>query len=214
MKASLWKLFQTTVFPEPSTETLFNQYHDTNLSVDRITAPFIRQHNLEKYLHSLSDNPTTLVIGEAPGPWGCRFSGVPFTSEQQLCTHRLPLQGQQSSNTDTAYTSRSSQVFWNTMLQYHPHFLVWNAIPYHPHHHNNHLSVRNPTKTEIAAHQKQLIAVYVLVQPTLVIAIGRTAEYALNRAGIANHYVRHPSYGGATQFTKGITRPLSSQVAS
>lgn len=209
MKTSLWTFLQTTVFPRPSTVTLFNQYRDTNLSVDQINAPLIRQNNLENYLISVSENPHTLVVGEAPGPWGCRFSGVPFTSENQLCTNDLPFQGQQSSNNDAAYSSRSSQMFWDTMLQYHPHFFVWNAIPYHPHHHDNNLSVRNPTKTEIKENQNHLIALYSIVQPNLVIAVGRNAEYALNRTGIVNHYVRHPSYGGAKQFAKGITRLLS-----
>ena len=56
-----------------------------------------RQGNLLNYLLHFEGKPRYLIVGEAPGPWGCRFSGVPFTSERQLAQGELPFAGEPTS---------------------------------------------------------------------------------------------------------------------
>ncbi|MFA4936156.1 MAG: hypothetical protein WC568_10015, partial [Candidatus Methanoperedens sp.] len=92
-KDDLWSIFENKLFLFPTTEVLFNQYKQVNLDVDLPNAHEIRKQNLRNYLESFSEKPSILVVGEAAGPWGCRFSGVPFTGEKQLCMHNLPFSG-------------------------------------------------------------------------------------------------------------------------
>jgi len=81
---SLWNLFKNKIFAIPSSEILFNQYMSSNIDVDLPNAAEIRRKNLYDYFKSFPKKPSFVLIGEAPGPWGCRFSGIPFTGERQL----------------------------------------------------------------------------------------------------------------------------------
>ncbi len=91
-----WSFLEETVFSIPSvlegTRPLFNPYHDTNPDFDLPQAAAIRQANLSSFLDSLPERPPVLLVGEAPGWHGCRFSGIPFTSELQLSNGILPFQ--------------------------------------------------------------------------------------------------------------------------
>jgi hypothetical protein len=52
--------------------------------------------------------------------------------------------------------------------------------------------------------QPLLLSLLELIRPRKVIAIGRDAHIALAELGIASTNVRHPSYGGQTEFITGI----------
>ena len=75
------ELLETRVSLTPSTEVLFSQYRDVNAEYDLSNAADVRRQTLANYIGCFSDAPPTLLVGEAAGPWGCRFSGVPFTVE-------------------------------------------------------------------------------------------------------------------------------------
>jgi uracil-DNA glycosylase len=206
---NLWNLFENKVFPVHSTDTLFNQYNDTDLNVDLPNADKIRRKNLRSYLMSFPKRPSIVVIGEAPGPRGCRFSGVPFTSEAQLCKGILPFKGLQSSINDTPYSENTATIFWKVMLHHFPKFFMWNCVSYHPHKPGEILSIRNPTKNEIVIYSKLLSEILLLIKPKHLVAVGRSAEFALNEIGFPYIYVRHPSCGGAKDFRTSIERIFS-----
>lgn len=203
---NIWNFLKKKVFPSLSTEMLFNQYNDKDLSVDLPNADKIRRENLMSYLRSFSMRPYILVVGEAPGPWGCRFSGVPFTSETQLCNGDLPFAGRQSSINLSPYSENTATIFWNAMLPHHPKFFVWNCIPFHPHKRGKLLSIRNPTRVEVSICSNHLSGILSLVEPELIVAVGRKPELALNHIDASSIYVRHPSRGGANNFKTGIER--------
>lgn len=156
--------------------------------------------------------PSILVVGEAAGPWGCRFSGVPFTGEEQLIRGVLPFVGGRSSNDKPLidvekphpYTSNSAEIFWEVMETNYPKFLVWDCVPVHPHELGEPLSVRNPSPEEIEQFSHLLKEIYDVMKPTVVAAVGRIAESALHRIGLKAIYVRHPSHGGADKFRAGM----------
>jgi uracil-DNA glycosylase len=188
--------------------SLFNQYNSIIPDVDLPDAPEIRRENLRRYLRSFSENPTAIVIGEAPGWRGCRFSGIPFTSEAQLCDNTVPfLKGFQSSNHHLPYKENTATIFWQHMAHYHPTFFVWNCIPFHPYKPNDPLSNRTPSNEEIIDHLMLLSEMISLIKPDLIVAVGKSAEHALKKMNnIAFTYVRHPAHGGASDFRAGMEK--------
>src|SRR5690554_885232 len=99
----VWNLLEREVFSAPSTDRLFNLYRDVNEDLDRPDAAEIRRTNLYRYLERYQSFPPVLLLAEAPGPRGCRFSGVPFVSEAQLLDDTFPIDGYQSSARETPH---------------------------------------------------------------------------------------------------------------
>lgn len=216
-KDDLWSRFENKLFSVPTTGGLFNQYNkQVNPKVDLPNAHEIRKQNLKNYLESFSEKPSILVVGEAAGPWGCRFSGVPFTGEKQLCENTLPFSGCRSSiekplinvKKKPPYTSQSAKTFWEVMMPHHTEFFVWDCVPFHPHNPDDPLSVRNPTKVEVSSCIELLGQINEIIKPKNILAIGRKAEIALKQIDVypVPVYVRHPSHGGANQFTTEVKR--------
>jgi hypothetical protein len=206
MLDDLWDLFQEQVFPVSSDERLFNPYGGRNESCDRRTAAHIRRENLRNYLACFKAPPPVLLIGEAPGPWDCRFSGVPITGERHLLDPEFPLHGRQSSTAERPHASNSSVLFWSVMLDSFPRFLIWNSVPLHPHKEGEPLSVRGPKQSEVRRFRPVVDRVVSIVEPRVVVAMGRKAEGTLEAIGVACTYVRHPSHGGAKPFEQGMRR--------
>jgi uracil-DNA glycosylase len=200
----LIEYLEQELFPVPSTPAFFNPYNDSNPLVDKKNAPQIRRSNLILYLSSYDKVPRILLVGEAPGYRGCRFTGVPFTSEKQLYYNELPFNGTQSSNSTKPYSEGSASVIWNNLSQFFPSFILWNCFPFHPHQSNNVLSNRKPKTKEINEFSPILLKLHELINPKLVLSIGRTAETTLQKLGIDSTYIRHPSYGGSNIFKAQI----------
>jgi uracil-DNA glycosylase len=203
---SVWDFFKEALFlPSPQDETLFNPYRDNNPAQDLPNGAQIRRHNLHNYLASFQAPPRVLIIGEAPGWRGCRFSGVPFTSEYLLVRGELPFSGRQSSRRASPHTEATATIFWETLRGHHAHFLAWNCLPFHPFEDGNPRSNRTPAAGEIKRHQEILAGLINLLRAIQVVALGRSAERALQDLEIPCLYVRHPSHGGKTEFQRGMT---------
>jgi hypothetical protein len=210
--AKLWRDLEAIIAEAPSTDTVFNQYRDCNRLVDLPDAAAIRRENLRRYMAGAMKTAAFLVVGEAAGPWECRFSGVPFTGERQLLDPSFPLRGRRSSRpvpacptrTDPPFMSRSALIFWNVMRPFHNRFLLWNAFPLHSHKPQDVLSVRNPTQKEVSQFAKALRLIKAYLDPTHMVALGRVAFEAVEAIGEAPIYVRHPSQGGKQAFTEGV----------
>jgi hypothetical protein len=208
----LWKLLENELFLRESTAELFNQYRNRDLAVDLPDVNEIRKENLWNYLNSFSERPSILMVGEAAGPWGCRFSGVPFTGEKQFCESIFPFFGHQSSKNNPSletkkfppYVSLSAKIFWKVLKPCHPKFFVWDCVPLHPHEVNKILSVRNPTSREVSDFSELLRKIVEIIRPRQILSIGRKAEEASTYVGIESTYIRHPSHGGADKFEEGV----------
>ncbi len=203
----VWEILKTDVFPLESTDRLFNQYKDRHEDLDLPDASQIRRRNLRAYLRAYDEMPDVFLLAEAPGPWGCRFSGVPITSEAQLLDAEFPVHGARSSAHGKPYSEYSASIYWRVLARYFPHFLTWNTVPFHPHKEHP-LSIRTPTNREIEAFSGVLERIVDVIDPSHVVAVGRKAERALNQIGIRNIYVRHPSQGGAKSFEDGVVKVL------
>src|SRR5688572_22071442 len=119
----------------------------------------VRRRNLRLYLEELADRSTEAVlIGEAPSHRGGRLTGIPFVSETVLLsgvetvTDRA-LGGDRGYRKATAgprlSTEASATIVWQTIRDFDPLPLLWNAFPFHPFHEGNPLSNRAPSRAEL-----------------------------------------------------------------
>jgi hypothetical protein len=209
MLSDVWSLLESEVFPAPSTDEAFNPYRDRYDDLDCDDAPARRRENLRAYLSCYDTSPPLFLLLEAPGPWGCRFTGVPITSEAQLLDPDFPIDGRRTSRDDDPHTEYSASIFWRVLRPYFPHFFVWNSLPLHPHDPGEPLSIRTPRRTEVREWKPLLTALLDTLQPDRIVGVGRKAERALTEAGADPTYVRHPSQGGATKFEAGMNEITS-----
>lgn len=207
--AQAMRLLRSTLFdlsPQPDT---FNPYAQINPEVDREDAVVIRRRNLEAYFQACSEQPLLFLLAEAPGPWGCRFSGVPITAEAQLLDPSFPLNGCQSSSRDEPYTEYSASIFWRLLQDEFPQFVVWNAFPLHPHRPGEPFTIRPPRRRELQQFEELTAGLIDIFNPGRVLAVGRKAERTLAEIDVDATYVRHPSQGGANLFREGVQQALS-----
>lgn len=193
----------------PSSSQAFNQYRDVHPDLDLPQGAEIRRRNLHCYLESFDQGSGVhfVLVGEAAGYAGCRFSGIPFTGEVQLAgPERLGWtvgkELARSSNAEVAWAERSAKMVWETLGQRRD-CLLWNAFPWHPFGASGPLSNRPPGRDLPAGLPvlECLLALYPAAQPY---AIGRVAQRALADIGIDAPYIRHPSRGGKNRFVAGV----------
>jgi hypothetical protein len=208
----LWNLYARDVFPRSSTDTLFNQYQDADLRAECPDGPAIRRANLRSYLSSYHDMPVVLVVGEAAGPWGMRWSGVPFTSERQLVKQTVPFAGRAASLQNPAvhlgrrspHTSGSATIFWRVMRRWFPAFLAVDVVPFFPHTKGDVLKKGTPSESEIRQFLHILEQTSTLLQPATIVAVGKTASEAIGNLGVDHEAVHHTAHDAKKEFPAGM----------
>lgn len=182
-----------------------NQYRDTEPDLDRPDGAAIRRKNLRRYLQAFAD-ASYVLVGEAAGYAGCRFSGIPFTGEAQIvgpdCLPWAQDLGFEQSSSGELWRERSGQIVWQA-FDGRLDCVLWNTFPWHPHGFER-LSNRKPKRAEIEQATEALTTFLSLYASAKVYAIGRVSQEALTRLGIIAAYIRHPSHGGKPQFLRGI----------
>ena len=218
--AAFWRNLAAMLTSVPSTDTSFNLYRDCNEDVDVPNAASIRTANLRNYMAKACESASILVVGEAAGPWGARFSGVPFIGERQLLDPSFPINGERSSRADPIrkmrltppFISGSAKIFWEVLLPYYRHFVVWDAFPLHPHELGDALTVRNPSRKEVSQFGEALRLIEAYIQPSHIVAVGRRARKQLEALGEYPVCVRHPSMGGKAEFAAGMQQFFKKQT--
>ena len=186
---------------------LFNPWSETCLLDALPKAADCRHERLRS--HFACPEPQLILIGEAPGFQGCRYSGVPFTSEKQLLQGNLPRLASDGRLTQRKrpFAEPSATILWRSLaaLGIADHVVLWNAVPWHPIGPRGALSNRKPTRCELVLGLCYLERLLDLFAGTPAIAIGRSAQAAFAELSITPATVlRHPSYGGARLFEQGL----------
>jgi hypothetical protein len=198
-----------------------NPYRDARPDLDRPGAARVRRRNLETYLEAVGE-PRMVLIGEALGYRGGRFSGIPFTSERQLAgprRERLRWAGdaprlRPTSTRPGLWREPSATVVWRTLGGEAGGVLLWNAFPWHPWGAGGPLSNRRPELRLLRRNLDLLERLLSALPAAAPVAVGRTAEGALADLGVAAPgTVRHPAYGGATAFRTSMRVLLKRQEA-
>lgn len=204
-----------------STHRVFNPWGQVDAKYDAgPDAPGIRRDHLFRYLGERIGRVRLLLVAEAAGYQGCKFSGIAMTSERLLITS--PRAGSEFFDGDKRRTSRESikpngfteptaTIVWGKMLEAGLNgrdWVNWNTFAWHPQG-TTALSNRTPTRKELEAGVPLLERFLALFPEVPVVAVGEKARGELNGLGVTVlAAVRHPANGGATKFREGIPRVL------
>ncbi|CAN8139118.1 Uracil-DNA glycosylase-like domain-containing protein [uncultured Thiomicrorhabdus sp.] len=180
-------------------ETVYNPYKDKNAV-----------NNLREYLALFINecSQVNMLVGEAPGYLGCRITGIPFTSSEQLTNTMHPqlLKIKQKLNFSSIQSENTANFMWDVLADEKDIPLLWNSFPFHPHNKGNQHSNRAPNAAEIEHGREFLVNLFEIFKPVRIASIGRKGQKALNAAfpGRQISYIRHPSYGGKAEFIEGM----------
>ncbi|MBB6487935.1 uracil-DNA glycosylase [Rhizobium lusitanum] len=185
----------------------FNPYSDACDDFDQDDAPAIRRKNLKLVLDAAIERKVDSIwIARDLGYRGGRRTGLALTDEAHLTDHSilygdLPLV---RATKGPALAERTASVIWETLNRIQRPVFLWNVFPLHPHEHGDPQSNRCHTRTERNACRPLLSWLLDVLDPRIVVAVGRDAQFALADLGIEAMQVRHPSYGGQSDFISGI----------
>lgn len=206
-----------------TSEHVFNPWRDYDPRYDiGPEAPAIRRQNLYDYLRPRLGRAKYMIVAEAVGYQGGRFTGIAITCERMLLNwHKsvgsdvvLGHAGMRTSSPTSDFITKQTQkdkgfneptdtVVWGSLLENNidpRDVLLWNIFPFHPHRADEPLSNRTPTPDELKSgfpYTAQLIALS--AAPTL-LAVGKSAAGTLADFGIQATALRHPANGGGTLY--------------
>lgn len=185
----------------------FNPYSESCGDFDHDDAPAIRRTNLKLVIDAaLEHRADSLWIARDLGYRGGRRTGLALTDEAHLSDHS-GLYGDlrlARATKGPAFTERTATVIWQTLNRINRPVFLWNVFPLHPHEPDDPQSNRCHTRAEREACRPLLAWLLEALEPKIVVAIGRDAQLALTDLGIEARQVRHPSYGGQSEFVSGI----------
>ncbi len=185
---------------------LFNPWRESCPQDSPSNGPIQRQQRLAAHLDC---RPRFILVGEAPGYQGCRYSGVAFTSERLLGEGAIPRIDPTGrlSKRHLPFSEPSATIVWSTLyrLDIAQCTVLWNALQMHPYRAGQIWSNRTPSRDEIALGAPAMRLLRHAFPAAHVIAVGRKAEGLLTDMGIdVFATVRHPANGGATEFGQGL----------
>jgi hypothetical protein len=188
-------------------ENVFNPYIDVCDEHDDTFSPAIRKQNLFLFLASALEAETeTVWIGRDLGYRGGRRTGLPLTDEGHLVEFSEVFEVPAAKATRTTdVKERTAAEIWRVIRQIEQPPFLWNAFPFHPHEAGEPLNNRCHTRKEFEVCEELLKALLDAFGFARIFVLGNDAARAMERLGKPYTYVRHPSYGGQTEFRKQMS---------
>jgi len=197
-------------------ERFLQRLHNVKNS-DRVYNPYRQPHllnNLRVYLNGVVSAPgeRVLLVGEAPGYKGCRITGIPFTSSEQITrsSHPFFLKIRNELQFEKLESENSATIVWEFLQTRTVVPLCWNSFPFHPFKVGKPDSNRAPNREELTLGLGYLQELMDMYKPARIAGIGRKGEAAIR--ALSPHgeavYIRHPSHGGKNEFMRGMERLL------
>lgn len=188
---------------------VFNPYSQLCSVYDRANASAIRRKNLELVLRAaLAEGVDTVWVGRDLGYRGGRRTGLALTDEAHLALHGEIYGGAglKRATRGPAVAERTATVIWDMLSAIGRPVFLWNVFPLHPHEPDSPLSNRSHTRAEREACKGLMLWLLSALSVKRVVAIGRDAQSALADFDVSSVAVRHPSYGGQTEFVTEIAK--------
>lgn len=207
---------------------VFNPWRDYDINYDiGPDAPQIRLKQMRAFLQPRLHRARHLLVAEAVGYQGGRFTGVPLSSERILLGRHpdiapsliLPTaDGVRTSNPkqdklqraqrEDGFTEPTATIIWKAIIDHSLDpltILTWNIFPFHPFKEKEGpLTNRTPREGELALGAGYVQRLLELWPDLKVIAIGRKSAQTLDQGGLAHLAVPHPANGGASKFREAF----------
>lgn len=186
----------------------FNPYVDRCHIHDRHDAPNRRAAVLQAVLARASEVEIDAIwIGRDLGYRGGRRTGLALTDDVHIETHlaRWGISTERPTH-GIPVAERTAAVVWRMLNRIELGVFLWNVFPLHPHEPDDPFTNRLHTAAERRAGEEVLAQLIRLLRPKRIIAVGNNAAAAASRlAGLRPIMtVRHPSYGGQSQFLEQV----------
>jgi uracil-DNA glycosylase len=186
---------------------VFNPYVDVCSVHDRSNAVRLRKRNLLQFLEAaLEAKVGTIWVARDLGYRGGRRTGVPLTDDVHLENAGRMLGGVelQRATKGPIVAERTAAVVWRVLSDIKEPVVLWNVFPFHPHEPDDPFSNRCHTASERQLTLPLLSMLIEMFRPRQLVAIGRDAEGALQGLSVPVATVRHPSYGGQSEFIASL----------
>lgn len=193
-----------------SLPNVFNPYRDVCPHSDHPESPSIRRQNLMLFLSAVVTSRTrTLWLGRDLGYRGGRRTGIALTDEFHLevLQQTYGVVGILKATVEPVATKeRTATEVWKVLRRIDHPVLLWNAFPFHPYDEDDPFSNRRHTVREFESCRHILIRLVDWLEPKIIVALGADAEAAITSIGHGCVRVRHPSYGGQTEFAREVSK--------
>lgn len=187
-----------------SFEDTFNPYAHRCMVYDYDDAPALRRAALLAMLEvAVESGVDSVWIGRDLGYRGGRRTGLALTDDVHIHEHAArwgvsvsrPTKGE-------IVVERTAAIIWDVLSQIDSHVFLWNVFPLHPHEAGKPFSNRTHKAHERRVGEELLQNLIELIKPLKIIAIGNDAAATAYKLFPEDKVikVRHPSYGGQTQF--------------
>lgn len=203
---------------------VFNPWRDYNPELDLADDSYlVRQKQLRQYLLPRWGTAKYIIVAEAAGYQGARFTGIAITCERMLLGYHSVVQAdavflgskERTSNPDSSLLNKRQKeqgfleptdtVVWKALLEnaVRPEeAILWNIFPFHPHKSGQPLTNRTPTKDELQVGLSYMGGLLQYHPKAQIIAVGRKAADTLQAAGYNVLVTRHPANGGARLYAE------------
>lgn len=209
---------------------VFNPWGDYDAAYDcGAEAPQLRRNNLKAYLLPRLGKASYIIVAEAVGYQGGRFSGIAITCERMLMNLHGRIKADQIIPQGESYAQRTSNpdgsgilkeiqrskgfneptdtVVWSALTENHINtydVLLWNIFPFHPYKAGEPLSNRTPAKEELDEGWHFTEELLRLNGKCQLFAVGQKAANTLLTYNVNAIALRHPANGGTEKYRQGF----------
>lgn len=192
-----------------SLANVFNPYADVCGLHDQPQAPAARRRNLKTFLTCVEAlGVDTIWMGRDLGYRGGRRTGLALTDEYHLpemesvypgCTVEQATKG-------PAVAERTAAEIWAVLRALELPPFLWNVFPFHPYEADDQFTNRKFSASELAVVDDINATLIGWLGIKRVIGIGQDAVKYASYFDVDVTAVRHPSYGGTTEFREGMQK--------
>jgi hypothetical protein len=189
-------------------DNVFNPYADRCEVHDLDDAPKRRSKALLGMLNAAARTEVdALWIGRDLGYRGGRRTGLALTDDVHLSVHATRWNVTvERATTGSMVAERTATAIWSMLAPVTASVFLWNVFPLHPHEPGDPFTNRSHSAKERELGETILAELILILKPRRLVCIGNDAtKAALHLAGLTQvEQVRHPSYGGQSDFIKQI----------